>query len=131
MNFIYVVKGCTGKRRVPENIDCSITYIKRKARNGEMQFRVSFSPSIVAKAFRNIGYLICAYDTDRTERIWFKDGDKDTGYKLQNSDSTRYVLAPNGLSDIVDEPKSFVGDYELMFDPIVKMWYIDRDQKIN
>ena len=128
MNFVYVTKQ---KHTFVDSVEVAVTYIKALGKNRESDFRFSFSESIITKVFRNVDFLIAAYDTDSPDKLWLKDANKDMGYKIVSKTGTRKTFTPIGLADLVDDPQSFVGDYELKYDHQIKMWYIDRTEKIK
>ena len=128
MNFIYVTK----QRHI--FVDCTevaVTYIRALGKDKECDFKFSFNQNIVDKVFRNVDYLVAAYDTDCPNKIWLKESTKDMGYKLVEKSNKRKTLTPTGLARVVDNPESFIGDYQLMYDHQIKMWYIDRTEKIK
>lgn len=128
MNFIYVTKH---KRTSDSTTEVAVTYIKASGKDCAREFRFSFSEQIITKLFRNVQYLIVAYDTDNPSRIWFKESDANIGYKIVKKQGARQVLSPYGLARVVDDPQSFIGDYQLMYDNTIKMWYIDRNERTN
>lgn len=130
MNFVYITKA--RRSQIANSTEVSVSYNKTNGKNNPSDFRFSFSESIKSKVLRNIEYLVVAYDSDCPDRIWFKEDTEEHGFKLYRGNGKgRYVFTPSGLANIVDIPTSFVGDYELLFDPIIKMWYIDRNEKIK
>ena len=128
MNFVYVTKQ---KHTCSSSVEIAVTYIKASGKNKESDFRFSISENITDKVFRNVEYLVAAYDTDCPEKIWFKEATKEIGYKIVKKNGTRHTFSPYGLARIVNNPESFVGDYNLMYDHTIKMWYIDRTEKLN
>ena len=128
MNFIYITKKVV---RSDDGNEVSVTWSRPggKMRNPDLRF--SFSESIKIKAFKKADYLVAAYDRDIPTRIWFDCSDKTAGYKLSKSErSYRYVFCPTGMADVIENATRFVGNYELYYDPIVKMWYIDSEKRV-
>ena len=61
MNFVYVTKQ---KHTCSSSVEIAVTYIKASGKNKESDFRFSISENITDKVFRNVEYLVAAYDTD-------------------------------------------------------------------
>lgn len=130
MNFVYITKS--RRSLIGDSIDVSASFNKTNGKDNPSDFRFSFSETIKSKVFRNVEYLVAAYDSDCPNRIWFKEDTEDRGFKLfRGKGKGRFILTPSGLGALVDDPTSFVGDYDLLYDPMIKMWYIDRTEKLN
>ena len=133
MGFIYATK-MTNVRHAQdlELIDVSVTFKFSTAGNKKKSLTFSFSASIKEKAFKKAERLLPVIDTDCPERIYFFI-DNSRGYKLSHSDKcgTRYYLMPSSLTELLPNPQMFVGDYDLKFNPLCDMWYIDSTEKIK
>lgn len=127
MNFIYITKKHT---KAVEDTEVSVTWSKQGGKYHHPDLRFSFSDAIKEKAYKNVSYLIGAYDKDEPSKIWFVKSDEHRGYKLSKSQkSNRFTFTPTGMAKVIKDPMRFVGNYDLYYDPYVKLWYIDCNKK--
>lgn len=126
MNFVYATKISPSRgANVMDLIDVSVTVGKKDPKT----LRFSFSGQIKEKAFKKDDYIIPAIDTDNPSRIYFFADEN--GYKLGKGEGFRYYLVPASLSLMLTYTDSYVGDYDLEYDPVCKMWFIDSSKKIK
>lgn len=129
MDFVYISKSAKVKK---DNIDVSVSYIKTQNTKAQFELKFSFSASTKEKSFKSINYIVCAYADSDPAKIWFKGvSDENIGYKLAKTGGKRLICSPFGLAKVVKTPKDFVGNYELFYEPNLRMWYIDRNKKIG
>lgn len=128
MSFIYVTKNAR-RTKTRKDADVIVSYVKIHGGNYPTDLKFSFSEAIKEKAFKNVEYLVCAYDKEQPTRIWFSGDASKIGYKLFNpkSKGTRFIFQPSGLAKIVKDPAKFAGDYELKYALTEKMWFIEKE----
>lgn len=133
MNFVYAIKTNTRRGQTDiDLIDVIVTIGKTDLKVSPKTLRFSFSKSVKEKAFTKVDYLIPAVDTDNPSRIYFLAENK-RGYKLApgSGKGQRFYLVPSTLSMIIDNIEDYVGDYDLQFDPVCNMWFVDSTKKIS
>ena len=133
MNFVYAIK--TNNRRGQTDIDLidvTVTIGKSEMKAAPKTLRFSFSKAVKEKAFTKVDYLIPAIDTDNPSRIYFL-AKNERGYKLCPGSGTgqRFYLVPSSLAMLIDKMEKYIGDYDLQYDPVCTMWFIDADKKLS
>lgn len=125
MALTWVQKGVT---RTTARSDVSIRINKGGSKTPK-RFVVRFEPDPVRKLTPKSSYLICAFDED-TGRLYFKEDTPMTGFKVTWTSVGRTKLQIS-FPLTADYMKEYVGDYQLLYDREEKLYYIDRQLKLN
>lgn len=117
------------KRNLNVQIDVNVYAINTPTKEGVLMF--SFSKNALRKILDNKEHITWGIDSEHPERVYFKETNKLSGYKLTQPAKGNRASTSFGNSTTFRNPKSFEGWYSLNYDEDQELYFIDKNKKIE